>query len=368
VPGTADRASPRRTVELGVAGSFLLLTALWELVFNRLASYLGVYSGVGTRGPLAWLATSGHVAMVATGLMSIFLYWSTFARLINSRRFPGVWWRALLILISPVYQLVIMWSVFEQNIYPWLLLFSYVGAIATAVFVSVLAATRRISPGRRRTVLALGFMIALQAFAWVTLDFLEVDRFGDLGAVAIRAYLFSEVLMVTLPVIGFFTFFADSARKLGAFVRRPHFMALIGAHAATALAAAVVVRIGGDGSYLSQVAYLVVGVTVSIPGGPAVYLVALFFGALLVGCLMLPSRRWTPDEHTRRTGLGLGFIWIAGLQPYRVYQLALMLLGFLLLARGLSGERERGAGPAQESLEEMMRQLDRAPRSEEEPS
>lgn len=354
---TSSRENPViRTMELTVAGWFLLVAAAWELLFNRLAHFLGVYSGVGTRGLLGWLATSGNFAMVATGVMSIAMYWLTFARLINSRRFAGVWWRALLILISPVYQLVIMWSVVEPRIYPWLLFIAYMGVVATSVFVSILAASRRIAPGRRRTVLALGIMIAMQAFGWTALDFLEVDRFGDIGAVAIRAFLFAETLMVVLPILAFFTFFADSPRKLGAFLRRPHLPALGMALAVTSVGIAVVARTGGDASFISQVAYLVLGVTVSVPGGPVVYLISLFFGSLLVGCLLLPSGRWRPSDDSRRIGLGLAFIWMAGLQPYRVYQFALMLVGFLLLARGMSGEKQRGT--AEKSLNEVLEELD----------
>jgi len=337
-----DSPLKSKPLELTAAGWFLLVAAAWELVFNRLAHFLGIYSGVGSAGPLGWLATSGHFAMIATGLASIIIYWATFARLVNSRRFRGIWWRAVLILVSPVYQLVIMWSVVEPNIYPWLLFMAYMGVVATSLFVAILAATRPISPGRRRTVIALGLMIAMQAFGWTTLDFLEVDRFGDLGAVAIRAYLFSEALMVILPVIGFFTLFIGSPRELGAFIRRPHLPALALALAATSLGIAVVARTGGDESFVSQVAYLVLGVTISIPGGAPVYLVSLFFGTLLIGCLILPSGRWRVGDSSRRVGFGLALIWMAGLQPYRVYQFALTLVGFLLLAHGLSGETRRG--------------------------
>jgi hypothetical protein len=53
-----------------------------------------------------------------------------------------------------------------------------------------------------------------------------------------------------------------------------------------------------------------------------------------VGTLVLPSRRWTPTVATRQVGFGLAAIWISGLQPTHPYQFALMLLGFVLLARG----------------------------------
>ncbi len=164
--------------------------------------------------------------------------------------------------------------------------------------------------------------------------------------------------MITIPIIGFFTFFADSSRKLGSFLRRPHLLALVAAVLVVAFGIAVVIRTNGEGEFLAMVAYMVLGVTMSVPGGPIVYLVSLFFGTLLIGCLILPSKRWSPDENSRRIGLGLAFIWIAGLQPYRVYQFALMLTGFVILALGMSMENSRAKAADRESLLNLMKELD----------
>ncbi len=341
------------TLELTVAGWFTLFAATWELLFNRMFAYLGFYSGVGANGPLAWLATSGYLAMTVAGMMALVLVVPAGARLVTTRRLPGVWWRAVLFLISPTYLLVIFWAVFSDGLSPWLILAGYLTSILSAFFLSVLSVTRKIGPGRRRTMLALGLMVALQAFAWTALDFLEVDRFGDWGAVAIRAYLVSELLMVAIPVIGFFIFFLDSPRKLGAFIRRPHLTALFGALVATAVGLGVVLYTDDGGSFMSQVAYLSMGITLSVPGGPAVYLISLFFGSLLVGCLLFSFGRWKTDGRSQRLGLGLAFVWIAGLQPYRVYQFALMLLGFVLITLSMA-EVSLPGDKGRDSVEDLL--------------
>ena len=61
------------TVDVSVAGWFLLIASIWELVFNRLFAALGVYSNVGAAGTLSYVAVSGHFAMNATGVMALIL-------------------------------------------------------------------------------------------------------------------------------------------------------------------------------------------------------------------------------------------------------------------------------------------------------
>jgi len=323
------------TLERTIAGWFLLSVALFELLFYRLASYMGYYIGVGAEGPVSSLVIAGEVAVNAVGIMSLFILCASLTRLMSSTEAKGMWWRAALVLLSPSYLLIIAWSVFRSNLSPWLILAAYITTILSAVFIVVPMLFSNLRDGPKRVATAFIMSTVLQAFAWISLDFFELDRFSDLGSVTIRSFLVAEVLATVTPIVAFFVLFIETPARLGAFIRRPHLPALAGAIAFTALGVAITFKVGGNTGMLSQLAYLVIGITVSIPGGVAVYIVSMFFASLLVGCLILPSKRWKPDADTVRMGLGLAFIWIAGLQPVKVYLFALMLTGYILLTLGL---------------------------------
>jgi hypothetical protein len=346
-------------VELSIAGWFVLVAALVELCLGRIAALLGVYLGVGQTGPLAWLANAGELAMYAAGLASLGLILFVLSSIIGNRRLPGGWWRAMVILVSPVYLLVAGLAAFEPLLSSWLLVGAYFAAILTALIVSGVAVALPIGGGPRRVVLALGVANLLQVFGWAALDYFEADREGVLGAVAIRAYLVAEAIWVLAPVAAFFGLVADSPRKAGLFLRRPHVPALIIAVTVTAGATAIVARTVGHGSHLAQIAYLALGVTLSVPGAPWVNLVSLFFAALTAAALVLPDPRHPIDACSRRVGFGLTLVWVAGLQPYRVFQFALMLLGFALVARGVLG-RVPGVEEPQDGFADALRGLDAA--------
>jgi len=347
----------RIPVELSIAGWFTLIAALVELCFGRLASLLGVYLGVGASGPLAWMANVGELSMYAAGLTSLALVLVLLSSIIGNHRYPGAWWRAVLILVSPVYLLVAGLAAFEPQLSSWLLLGAYLTAILTATLLAGVAVALPIGGGPRRVLLALGLANVLQAFGWTALDYFEADREGVVGAVAIRAYVAAEAIWVVLPVVAFFSLFANSPRKIGSFLRRPHVPALVVAVAVAAAGAAIVTYASGQGAYLAQIAYLTLGVTLSVPGAPWIYIVSIFFAALSAECLALPTRRYPVDDRSRRLGFGLTFIWLAGLQPYRVFQFALMLLGFALVVRGALG-RVAGDEEQRSGFADVLRELD----------
>ncbi len=109
----------------------------------------------------------------------------------------------------------------------------------------------------------------------------------------------------------------------------------------------------GDPGYLSVVSNRILGITIALPSRPvlAIYLAALFFGTLTVGVAILPRGGAWPEPATRRTGLGLALLLAAGLQPSAPYLFSTMLLGALLVACGLSGEKR--------AFQETFRQNDR---------
>lgn len=359
VDAVAKTPVVRIPVELSIAGWFALIAALVEICLGRLAALLGVYLGVGTSGPRAWAANVGELAMYAAGLTSLALVLFVISSIIGNSRHPGAWWRAIVILVSPVYLLVAGLAAFEPQLSSWLLLAAYFAAVLTASILVGLAAALPIGGGPRRVVLALGAANLLQVFGWAALDYFEMDRESVVGIIGVRAYLAAEAIWVVTPVVAFFSLFADSARKLGGFLRRPHVPALLAAVAVTAAIGAVVAYAWGQGAYLAQIAYLTSGLTLSVPGAPWTYLVSAFFASLTAACLALPTRRYPGDEWTRRLGLGLAFIWLAGLQPYRVFQFALMLLGFAFLCRGALGRVAADEAP-RGGFSDVLRELDAA--------
>jgi hypothetical protein len=125
--------------------------------------------------------------------------------------------------------------------------------------------------------------------------------------------------------------------QLHKFVIRPHFLGVLFAVLITGVAAAIASFTSSE-EFLRSVAYRTLGMTMILPGGSLVYLISLFFGAALVGTLVLPSKRWPPDRQSRRTGFGLVCLLMAGIQPTHPYQFIMMFIGFLYLARGLVGD------------------------------
>lgn len=349
------KASPPPPLELTVAGWFLLAAALWELLSNRLAAALGLYAGLGAEGPRVWLADSGELAMNSVGIMSLVLLCATLPRLANNRAFARLPWRVVLMLTSPLYLPVIFVSIFRP-VSEGLILLGYLAAALSAFLIAVLAAIRPIGSSSRRIFLALGLIELLPAIELAARYMALIDPASAAGVVTRRAYLFAEVLIAVLPV---FCFFALGLGRLRAFVRRPHLLALIAA--VLALGVAVWAAIHAEArDYLSLIAYRSLGITIAIPGtvGLAIYLVGLFFGTLLTGSLILPSRRWPPNTASRRVGLGLVCVWIAGIQPIHPYQYALMVLGFVFLARGFFDPPPEVAGggePERESLLDRQR-------------
>ncbi|MCP4599279.1 MAG: hypothetical protein GY847_01860 [Proteobacteria bacterium] len=322
------------SIDLSTAGWFLLITGIWELLFNRLASAVGLYSGVGATGFLRWVAESGRLAMNACGIMALILACAILPRIASNQRFAPLSARVVLMLASPFYLPIICVATLRA-ISAELVLVGYMVTVGSALFISILVALRNIDSNRRRIIIALGLIQMLCAFELVARVAALFHPTGTLEALPRRAYLFAEILFVITPI---FAFFVLRPGQLGAFLRRPHLAGLVFACIAVCIGVYSVI-FASEEAFFKLIAFRTLGITVAIPGGAPIYIVALFFGTLLTGSLILPSHRWPPDSHSRRIGFGLVFVWIAGIQPTHPYQFTLMLLGFLYLARGLLGEK-----------------------------
>jgi len=221
----------------------------------------------------------------------------------------------------------------------------YLAAVLSALLVAVLAAVRDVGWAGRRVVIALGITQLLPALELTARLAEWFDPVGSLGVLPPRLYLYGEVLMVVTPI---FCFFAFNHGRLRALLRRPHLPALTLALAAVGVGIATTVHTGG-GEFLSLVAFRTLGITISAMGGAVLYLISLFFGTALIGTLILSTRAWPTSERGERIGFGLAFVWLTGLQPTNPYQFALMLLGFVMLARGMIGD-----DPAFQPLEDLL--------------
>ncbi len=322
-------------IDVSIAGWFLLVASMWELVFNRLFASLGMYNNVGASGFLSGLADSGYFAMNATGIMALMLASLMLPRMAGDSRLAPLSARVLLILSSPLYLPVVLVAVFRP-INAALILVGYLVCICSVLFLGILISLKKLDGGRRRIVLAMALIQFIAAFELVASSY-----FTDISQ---RIYLLSEALFITTPIFSFFVFHKGHVL---AFVRRPHLLAVVFAVITTGFATLVVVA-AADKTPLTLVlvAFRSLGVTLSVPGGAILYLVALFFGTLTSGSLILPSRRWPPTPISRNAGLGLACMWIAGIQPTHPYEFILVLVGFLYLSRSMLESAAKKGTPA----------------------
>jgi hypothetical protein len=330
----SDRNPREHALELSAAGGLLLAAALFELLFHRVGWVLGLYASLGADGPLhlAALAAGGRLAMNLVAVLALAISLPVLARVSFDGGFAP--WLARMLLAGLATGALVVSSVSIFLALPAaLVLGGYVFAAGGSVVALLMAAAGPLDGGRRRIAIGLALMVLLPA-AELTARVLGLNDPGGSAAAAMRwSYLLAEVLIVAVPIFAFFSLNLGHLRELA---RRPHWPALGAAVAVLTVALAVVVRIGDPG-HLSVVANRILGITIALPARPvlAVYLASLFLGALLVGLSVLPRSGRRPAPATRRTGLGLALLLIAGLQPGSPYLFSTMLLGALLVAHGL---------------------------------
>jgi hypothetical protein len=319
-------------IEVSIAGWFLIAATLWELVFNRLFSALGIYSVAGADSRIAGLAESGLFAVNAVGIMGILLACILLPRLAADTRLAPLPARILLLLTSPLFLPIACVAVFRP-VSIHLVLVSYLVTVSTVLYLCVLVAVHRCDGRSRRILLTLAFIQVITAFDLVVSGMFEL--------VSQTTHLAAEVLFVLVPVFAFLFFIQGRLTRL---LKQPPIAALAFALLITASAYAFAM-LASDKTQLTLIllAFRSLGLTMSIPGGAALYLVALFFGSFLVGCLIFPSKAVPPTANSRKRGFGLALIFMAGIQPTHPYLSILMLVGFLYLSQhmieNLSGEK-----------------------------
>jgi hypothetical protein len=317
--------------DLRFAGWFVVIAGTWELLFNRLASTLGIYSDVGALGLLSLLASSGRLAMNAIGIMALILSSIFLVHITSIRKFAPLTSRVILILSSPLYLPIICVAVFRP-IWDWLILIGYLAASGSAVLLAGIILMKKVNHLVKILLLLLGLTQALSAFDLVSRALILFDSNSSafLGALPRKMYVLSEVLLLITPCIAFF---ALSPGRAKSFIKRPHLLGLTYALLATGTATAIALH-SSNPEFVRLIAFRTLGITLMVEGHPVIYLASLFSGAFVIGTMILPSKRWPPSQRSRQIGFGLTCIFLVGLQPTHPYQFALMILGFLYLALG----------------------------------
>jgi hypothetical protein len=326
-------------IETSIAGWFLIAAAAWELVFNRLFSGLGVYVAPGAGSLAGALAESGQFAVNAVGIMGLLVACIMLPRLAADIRLAPLPARILLLLTSPLFLPIICVAVFRP-VSIHLVLISYLVTISTVLYLCVLVALHKCDGGSRRILLTLAFVHVIAAFDLVTA--------GLFDRVSQTTHLAAEILFILTPVLAFVFFIQGRWMRM---LSRPPVAAIAFAILITS-AAFVVLKLASDRTQLTLIllAFQALGLTMSIPGGGALYLVALFFGSLLVGCLIFPSKAYPSTANDRRRGFGLACIFMAGIQPTHPYLSILVLVGFLCLSQQMI---ETGTGKISRSPVEI---------------
>ena len=341
---SAKSVSDRFQMNLVPALFVLVIANVLELVMYRLLGNLGFYIGVGTEGVRAAMADVSIFLMLFSGaLSSILLFWAV-ARMVNHPNVAGLWWRAVLVFIAPLYLLAIFWSIWTP-LSNWILIASQIAVGVTALLVCTVSLMRPVPFAVRRIFGVMAIIVAVASTKWIVLDFFHVDPGTRWGGFLLNAFEVVQFFMVLLPIFGFFLFTPGPGRHWLDSIRRPHLPSLIFAVLAAVIAlfvVAVIQRITGEGNwvdagqFVARVSYRTIGLKLGWPLAAVMAVISLFFLSMTSLTLIFGRRYRTVTAGDREIGLGLLLFYLAGIQPYTVYQLSSSLLGILVLAIGVA--------------------------------
>lgn len=326
-----QRQAGEWSLDVSTAGWFLVIATAWELVFNRLGFSVGWYRAVGVEGAMGWLVATALLSVNAVGLMALVLAGSGLLTVFPDRRYGPRIMRVGLMLLSPGTLPVIGVAIFLP-LSVVAVRIGYIIAVVLCLLVVFMVSLRPVLRRHRRLLAVFGLTAALAAVQLVSIG-AGIQADGWSGRFVSQSFAFSEALFVVSPLLA--VLFAVPRRDMMELIKKPHVLGLCAALSVTGGAVAVALWLD-NAVYFAIVANRLMGVHLTLPGGAVIYLMALFLGVYAVGALILPSRREPTDYRRRRLGFGLFFIWAAGLAPTKPYLFALMLVGFLELARGVA--------------------------------
>lgn len=320
------------SVDISIAGWCLLLVAVWELLVGRGAAVFGLYQNLGASGALAYLVDSGQVATTMVAVLSLTIAATGLVRLCTDDRFAALPVRVVLLFASPFALPIIAVSIFRP-VQPQFVRVGYMGVVVVVAFLMLLVALHRIGGPKRRAAVVLGAVPLLQAVGLLSGGFAMSAPESFIGYMAHHAASLAQALYLASPLLLFPWLVPGGLRG---FVRQPNLMAAAVALLTAALATGVTVLFG-DPLLLGLAAFRAFGLSLDLPIAPALYVLSSAVTALVGASLLLPGggRVRTSDE--RRVGLGVLLIAMVGLHQFHPYRFAVLLAGFIYVARGLVG-------------------------------
>jgi len=313
------------TIEVSIAGWILFIATIWELIFNRLFTSIGLYNHIGTTGPLGQLANSGYFSLNIVGILSLILTGLMLRRLASDSKLAPIAPRILLIFASPFCLPGVCIAIFRL-VPTWIIFVAYIVAVFSIVLLTIIVAISKVNGSYKRIIIALCLVQFLSA-----IELLFPHPFLN------KVYVFSEMLFIATPLFSFFVFCPGPVLN---FIKRPHLIGLVFAMFLTTIAT-VFAKFALSISLLTltRVAHRTFGITLAIPLSDSLiylpYVISFFFGTLTIGSLIFPSKKWPPNQDSRRIGFGLTLIWAFGVQANQPYQFIAIIMGFFYLTYGM---------------------------------
>jgi hypothetical protein len=316
-------------LDLSVAGWCLLAAAFWELIAGRFASTFGLYQTVAPMGSLACLADSVKIATTAVAILSLTIAATGLVKLCTDERFAALPVRVTLLFASPFALPIIAVSIFRPVQAP-LVRVGYLGAVILVSFLMLLTALHPVGGPKRRAAILLGMTPLMQAVALFGGGFAVTAPESVWGKMAHHAAGLAQALYLATPLL-LLSFLLPGGIKR--FLRRPNIEAMAACLVVAGLLTAGIVLVQ-DPMLLALSAFRAMGLSLNLSFAPTLY---VFSAALttLVGVSLIRSN--PSDIHTRRVGMGILLVAVVGLHQFHPYRLALLLAGFVYLARGLVG-------------------------------
>lgn len=316
-------------LDLSVAGWFLLAAAIWELIAGRFAATFGLYQTLAPTEALTSLSDSVKIATASVAILSLTIAATGLVKLCTDERFAALPVRVTLLFASPFALPIIAVSIFRPVQAP-LVRVGYLGTVILLSFLMFLTALHPVGGPKRRAAILLGMTPLMQAVALFGGGFAVTAPESVLGQMAHHAAGLAQALYLATPLL-LLSFLLPGGLK--GFLRRPNPEAM-GVSLVVAGLLAAGIALVQDPMILALSAFRAMGLSLNLSFAPTLYIVSAAL-TTLVGVSLIRGK--TSTIYERRVGLGILLVAIVGLHQFHPYRLALLLAGFVYLARGLVG-------------------------------
>jgi len=382
LPSSASTIDVEEGLDLPIVLPLIVLLASWELLLLR-ALQISPTRGINSAASasLRIFESIGFFAQNLTALLAIFACGSLLIALLRNLNIGPIVHRLTIGGFGVIVLAVCTASTFFA-VGPQTTLMAHAASVLMSILLVV-----GLFWARRNMSLLVGALLVLlptvlRFYASCAISFSALRTESSLPLSAFHA---AEVVAVVAALSAPFLFAGIRLRSL---IERPPVLAIgVAVLPAMTLAAAMI----GNEEQVQTMTRSAVGIYLSVPLASVVYPLALFFYVFAIATLILPSPSGTETRRARRIGYGLALLFLAGLDnlegavmglgmgsgdvadliqylldgnwsnlhgeqqllvgpPLRhLYQVLLMTLGYLVLARGLYGGSK--GNPSSESTE-----------------